>query len=85
MLGLLPGFSLTKIGIFAMSRSAYGTGRRTNVRARRILVVLDPDEFEESDRWAIGAGEPTRAAALRTLLARGLKSAKRASGKRPQD
>ena len=52
--------------------------RRAPVRARRrIMVVLDDSDIAAVDRWAIPAGEPTRSAALRTLIRRGLKAVRR--------
>jgi hypothetical protein len=44
---------------------------------RRIMVALDETDIAAVDRWAIPAGEPTRSAALRTLIRRSLKAVRR--------
>jgi hypothetical protein len=63
-------------------RSAYrGPERRTPVRARRILLVLEQPDIEAVDAWAVPAGLPSRSDALRALVRRGLK-AERAAEKR---
>lgn len=39
----------------------------------RVVVDLDDELLERVDGWAIPAGKPSRAAAIRHLLAEGLK------------
>jgi hypothetical protein len=41
-------------------------------RAERLQIMLSPEELEIIDRWRFEARMPSRAAAIRELLSRGL-------------
>ena len=45
------------------------------LRAQRLQIMLAPKELEALDNWRFGARMPSRAAAIRELLRRGLAAA----------
>jgi len=68
----------------AMSKGGESRVRYTRNRERRpterVVFLMTKSELAELDSWGVPAGMPSRAAAIRALIQKGLSAARREAG-----